>query len=161
MGTVDTIICLCLIPAVIIGAMKGFVKQLVSLLIAYLGITLSLRFADAVSTWLLNYITMSAFWLKIVSFILIWTAVAILLTLLGKVVTKVLKLSMLGWLNRLLGAVISIAITIILLSLLATLLDALNGMFGFLPKKQMAESQLFPMLLEAAKSIFPHLRQLF
>ncbi len=161
MGIVDIVICMCLVPAMIIGAGKGFVKQVISLLVIYLGITLSLRFADSVSAWLLNWITMSTFWLKVVSFIMIWTAVAMVLTLLGRIIAKVISISMLGWLNRLLGAVVSIAIAIILLSLFASLLDALNGMFGFLPKKEMAESELFPKLLEASRAIFPHLKQLF
>lgn len=145
----------------VIGAFKGFVKQVISLLVVYFGITLSLRFADNLSAWLLKYITMSPFWLKVVSFILIWTAVAMLLTLLGKLISRLVRISMLGWLNGLLGAVVSIAIAIILLSLFASLLDTLNGMFGFLPKKEMAESQFFPKLLEASHSIFPHLKQLF
>lgn len=154
-------ICMCLVPAMVIGAFKGFVKQVISLLVVYFGITLSLRFADNLSAWLLKYITMSPFWLKVVSFILIWTAVAMLLTLLGKLISRLVRISMLGWLNGLLGAVVSIAIAIILLSLFASLLDTLNGMFGFLPKKEMAESQFFPKLLEASHSIFPHLKQLF
>ena len=152
---------MCLVPAMVIGAFKGFVKQVISLLVVYFGITLSLRFADNLSAWLLKYITMSPFWLKVVSFILIWTAVAMLLTLLGKLISRLVRISMLGWLNGLLGAVVSIAIAIILLSLFASLLDTLNGMFGFLPKKEMAESQFFPKLLEASHSIFPHLKQLF
>jgi len=161
MEIVDIVICLCLIPAIVIGFFKGFIKQAISLLVVYLGITLSIRFADTVSSWILNYFTMSPFWLKIVSFILIWTAVALLLNLLGKLLTKVLKISMLGWLDHLLGALIAVVIAILLLSLFASLLDSLNGIFGFLPKKEMGESTLFPMLLDAAKSIFPHLRQLF
>jgi len=161
MGIVDIVICMCLIPAILIGIFKGFVKQVIAFLIAYLGITLSLRFADALSTWLLKYVTMNPFWLKVVAFVLIWTAVALLLQLLGKLLDKVIKISILGWLNRLLGALISIAIAIILLSLFAYLLDAINGLFGFLPKKEFADSQLYPLLLDASKSIFPHLRQLF
>ena len=161
MGIVDIVICLCLIPAVVAGISKGFIRQAISLLVIWFGITLSIRFADNVSAWILKYVTISPFWLKIISFVLIWAAVAVILTLLGKLLTGILKFSMLGWLDRLLGAVTAIAIAIILLSLAASLLDSINGTFGFLPKKEMSESRLFPMLLDASNSIFPHLKQLF
>lgn len=152
---------MCLIPAIIIGAYKGFVKQVIAFLVIYLGITLSLKFADTVSTWLLKYVTITPFWLKIISFVLIWTAVALLLQLAGRIIDKVIKISMLGWLNRLLGTLVGVVSAFFLLSLFAYLLDAVNGLFGFLPKKEFGDSQLYPMLLDASKSIFPHLRQLF
>lgn len=161
MGVIDTVLLLCLIPAVIVGMYKGFVRQLIAFLVIYCGISLSLRFSDKVSAWILKYITVSEFWLKVISFVLIFVAVALVLAFLGNLLRKAVNVSMLGWLDRLLGACISVAITVALLSLLVHFVDAFNATGNFISGETLSESRLYPLLKDLSASVFPKLQSLF
>lgn len=161
METLDIIFLCCLVPALIVGIKKGAVSQIVSLLSVYLGINLSLKFSGSVSAWLLKHITISPVWVKIISFIIIFAAVAIIFSIIGKLLEKVMKVTMLGWFNRLIGALFAIAICILILSLASHLIDASDGLWGLIPKGKLENSKLYPELLSISKSVFPHLKALF
>ena len=88
MGVIDIILLVCFLPAFYFGIKNGLVKQIISVAVIYFGITLSLRFADMVSSWLLKLFTLSDFWIKAISFVLIFLVVAILLNLIGKLIEK-------------------------------------------------------------------------
>lgn len=161
MGIIDTVLLLCLIPAVIVGIYKGFVRQLIAFLVIYSGISLSLRFSDTVSAWILKYVTVSEFWLKVISFVLIFVAVALVLAFMGNLLRKAVNVSMLGWLDRLLGACISVVITVALLSLLVHVVDAFNSTANFISEQTLSQSRLYPLLKDLSASVFPKLQSLF
>ena len=104
---------------------------------------------------------MSEFWAKAVSFILIFFVVALLLSLLGKIVEKILKISMLNWLNKLLGVVMSFVLFVLLLSVLVYFVDSANNLLEFIPKEKLEESRFYPALLQFSQQVFPHFKELF
>lgn len=161
METLDIIFLCCLVLASIVGIRKGAVSQIVSLLAVYFGINLSLRFSSSVSAWLMSQFTVPPAWVKIISFIIIFAAVAIIFSIMGKLLEKVMKVTMLGWFNRLIGAVFAIAICILILSLAAHLIDASDNLWGLIPKGKLENSKIYPELLSVSKSVFPHLKALF
>ncbi|NMB37191.1 MAG: CvpA family protein [Bacteroidales bacterium] len=161
MGVIDIILLVCLLPAFYFGIKNGLVKQIISVAVLYFGITLSLRFADVVSTWILKVVTLSDFWVKTISFILIFFVVAILLNLIGKLIEKILKITLLGWLNRLLGVIVTLAIFLVILSIIIHFIDAANNSFDFISKDKIAESKLYPLLLELSNKLFPYLESFF
>ena len=124
MGVIDIVIVCCFLPALYFGIKNGMVKQLVALAVIYFGIILSLRFATPVSQWVTEHVEMTEFWAKAVSFILIFFVVALLLNVLGKIIEKIIKISLLGWLNKLLGIVMTFCIFALLISILALFLLA-------------------------------------
>lgn len=161
MGVIDIILLVCLLPAFYFGIKNGLVRQIISVAVLYFGITLSLRFADLVSTWILKVVTLSDFWVKTISFILIFLVVAFLLNLIGKLIEKILKIALLGWLNKLLGVVITLAIFLVILSIIIHFIDAANNSFNFIAKDKIAESKLYPLLLEFSNKLFPYLESFF
>ncbi|MBP5210401.1 MAG: CvpA family protein [Bacteroidales bacterium] len=161
MGVIDIIIVCCFIPALFFGMRKGLVAQIVAVLVIYFGIKLSLLFSGVVSEWIMNITSFNPTSVKILSFILIFTVVALLLNLVGKLIEKVLKITLLGWLNRLLGSIVAVFITLLILSVAAYLISTANQTFGFIPEEKLAESSLFNPLSEFAKNIFPYLKSLF
>ena len=166
MGTIDTVLLLALLPAIYFGIKNGLVRQLVSFAVIYLGGMLAVRFAIPVSGFLETTasgidVTIPPHWLKIIAFALIFFAAAFVLNLLGRLIERLFKITLLGWLNRLLGVVLSLAIFITVLSLLVYFADSLNKLMDFIPKEKIEESRLYPALLEGANTIFPYLKQLF
>lgn len=161
MGVVDIVIVCCFLPVLYFGIKNGLVKQLVALAVIYFGITLSLKFAAPVSEWVLQHLQIPEFWAKAVSFILIFFVVALVLSLLGRIIEKIIKISLLGWLNKLLGIVMTFCIFALVLSVLVYFVDSANNLLEFIPKEKLEESRFYPMLLDLAKEVFPRFKELF
>jgi len=161
MGVIDIIIVCCFLPAIFFGLKNGFIKQLMAVLIVFLGIRLALKWADPVSARILSKVEMSDFWVKVVAFVAIFTAVAMVLNLASKLLDKVVKVTLLEWLNRILGILAALAVFAFIISVIVYLTDSLNGLIHFIPGEKIAESKMYTPLLELAKSVFPHLKELF
>jgi len=160
MNTVDIILLICFIPALVQGFRKGFISQIIAIISIILGAWLSFRFASEVSVWLAQYITGSEQILKITAFALILTAVIIGLTLLGKLLESTFELVMLGWLNKLLGAAFSLVKAGLLIGLAIMVFCSLNNTFSLVSEEVLKESVLFPPLKDLAYTVFPYLKEL-
>lgn len=164
MGIIDILIVIALLPSIYFGFKNGFIKQLIALAVIILGIILSLRFSDVVSQWLMTLITVNesgVVWVKIASFILIFVAVAIILNLLGTLLEKIIHITLLGALNRLLGFVFSFLKFAFVVGLVIYFVDSINQLTHFIPQEKIDESALYTPFLTAIKSIFPYLNSLF
>jgi Uncharacterized membrane protein, required for colicin V production len=161
MGVIDIVIICCFLPALYFGIKNGLVRQLVAFAVIYFGITLSLKFAAPASEWVVEHVHLTEFWAKAVSFILIFFVVALVLSLLGKLVEKIIQISLLGWLNKLLGVVTTICLFALAISVLVYLVDSANNLLEFIPKEKIEESRFYPMLLDLAKEIFPRFKEFF
>ena len=161
MGTIDIVILACFLPAVYLGLKNGFIRQLVALAVVAGGIVLALRFSDTVGAWLQQRIKVEPFWIKAISFALIFIAVALVLNLAGKLLEKVLSIALLGWLNRLLGLALALATSALLIGVIVYMVDSANQLVEFLPKEKIEESRFYKPLLELVQNVFPYLKSLF
>lgn len=160
MNIVDIILLICFVPAVVQGFRKGFISQVIAIVSIIAGAWISFRFTSQASVWLAQYISGSEQMLKVVSFALIFIAVIVVLTLLGKLLEGVVKLVMLGWLNRLLGVAFSLLKAGLLVGLGIMLFCSLNNTFGLISEEVLGESVLFPPLKNLAYTVFPYLKEL-
>lgn len=161
MGIIDIVLIVCFLPCLYFGLRHGLVKQVISLCTIYFGISLSLRFSVPVMEWLSEHMTISPTVAKIASFVVIFVVIATLLALFGRLVEKVLQITLLGWLNRLLGVVMACLIFTVALSAVVFLVDEANNAFSFIPQEHISESRLYPALLKISKVIFPYFKQIF
>ena len=161
MGTIDIIILVCLLPSLYFGLKNGLVKQIISFAVIYLGITLSLKFSGLVEPLVQQYLHIEGFWAKFIAFVAIFAAVALVLSLLGNIIDKAIKAGATGFLNRALGLLSSVFIFVLLTALLVYMVDALNQVTDLIPKEKLAESKLYPFMLDIAKTFFPYLKSLF
>ena len=161
MGTIDIVILACFLPAVYLGLKNGFIRQLVALAVVAGGIVLALRFSDTVGAWLQQRIKVEPFWIKAISFALIFIAVALVLNLAGKLLEKVLSIALLGWLNRLLGLALALATSALLIGVIVYMVDSANQLVEFLPKEKIEESRFYKPLLTLVQNVFPYLKSLF
>ena len=160
MGVIDIIIVCCFLPALYFGIKNGLVRQLVAVAVIYFGITLSLRFSAPVADWIIEHVNMNEFWAKTVSFILVFFVVSLVLGLLGKLIEKILQISLLGWLNKLLGIVAALFVFTLVISALVYFVDSANNILEFIPKEKIEESRLYPVLLDLSKELFPRLKEI-
>ena len=124
------------------------------------GVWASAHFADLVYQWLAAHITGSEQALKIAAFAIIFVIVIVALTLIGKLLEKVIELIMLGWLNRLLGGVFAVAKWLLIMGVITIGFNSLNEAFNLVTPETLAQSQLYQMLNDIAGFIFPYLKNL-
>lgn len=160
MNILDIIILICLILALIQGLIKGFISQAISIISLILGIWASGRFAGVVCQWLSQYINGSEQVLRIVAFSLIFIAIITALILAGKALEAVIKLVMLGWVNRLLGALFSLVKWLLVIGLVIIAFNAINESFNLVSPDTLTQSKLYPLITKFANSIFPYLKTL-
>ena len=78
----------------------------------------------------------------------------------GKAVEGVLKVVMLGWLNKLLGIVFALLKAVLIIGLVIILFEAINNTFPIVPSKTMEESIFYGTVKDLANLIFPYLKEL-
>ena len=160
MNIVDIIIAICLIAAMIYGAIKGFISQVISICSVFVGAWASGQFAGLVCEWLARYFTGSEQELKLIAFASIFILVAIGLYFLGRVIENALKNNSLGWANRVAGGLFSTLKWVLILSVIAIAFDALNDSFHLVKPKIVKESYLYPLLSSVADYVFPYIKNL-
>ncbi|MDO5442771.1 MAG: CvpA family protein [Bacteroidia bacterium] len=160
METLDIIILVCFIPAIIRGLQKGFIEQAIALISLVLGAWMAFHFSSVVSAWLQPYLDVSETVLSVISFAVIMIAVVLLLFLLGRLLTGIVKLVMLGWMDRLLGLVFAILKAALIIGLAVVLFDTLNLKFEFVKAEVLDTSVLYNPIKDLAYAIFPYLKEL-
>jgi membrane protein required for colicin V production len=160
MNILDIIILICFIPALVQGLRKGFIAQVIAIISILAGVFLSFQFSTRVSGWMAQYIEGSEQVMKIVAFALILIAAIAALTALGKLLEGMLKIVMLGWLNKLLGVLFSFLKCGLIVGLVIMAFNSLNSTFHFVEEAELSKSVLYPPLKELAYTVFPYLKEL-
>lgn len=160
MNILDIILLVCFIPAIISGLRKGFIAQVVAIISIVLGVWLSVKFATLVGNWISQWIEASPQLINIISFAIIFIAVAVLLFTIGKLIEATIKIIMLGWLNKLLGVLFSMLKCILIIGLLIIVFEAINDTFGLVPESYLSDSLLYTPFRDIADSVFPLFKEL-
>ncbi len=160
MNALDIVILVLLVPGMVVGLVKGFLAQAVSLAGLVVGVWASFKFSNVLSAYLAARITVSETVLSVICFAVIFIAILLLTALLTKILTKVVEVAMLGWMNRLLGAALSLAVGIIFIGVVISLFEALNQKFAFVAPEVLDTSLLYGPVRDIAYFIFPYLKQL-
>lgn len=160
LGILDFIILIIIISSAIYGAFKGFISQLASIASLLLGVWCAFKFSGYAAAQMKELFEIGETAVYIVSFIIILVIVIIIGNLIGKAVEKIIHLSLLGWLNRLLGVLFSAMKWVIVMSLVAYVLNVINGAWHIIPDKFFAGSHLYPHLTNLSHKIFPYLQSI-
>ncbi len=164
MGTLDIVLLLCFIPALVRGIQKGFVEQLVSIISIIAGAFLAFKFSQPLSALAAERITAVAALdpklLNVLCFIAVAVVAVLLLHLLGALLTRTLKLVSLGFINRLLGVVFALLKAALVIGLLIFFFDSFNEKWGLVNPETLQNSVVYTALRDAALKVFPYLKTL-
>ena len=161
MATLDIILLICFIPGIIRGISKGFLEQALSLVGIVLSVWAAFKFSALVCDWLKPYLSLSETTLNVVAFALILVAVCLVVLIVAKLLTKVLEMSMLGWLDKILGLVFALVVNGLLLGVFVILFDTLNLKFGFVKPEVLDGSVVYTTLRDFCYLVFPYLKAFF
>ena len=161
MATLDIILLICFLPGIIRGISKGFLEQALSLAGIVVSVWAAFKFSALVCTWLKPYLSLSETTLSVVAFALILVAVCLVVLIVAKLLTKVLEMSMLGWLDKILGLAFALVVNGLLLGVFIILFDTLNLKFGFVKPEVLDGSIVYTTLRDFCYLVFPYLKAFF
>ena len=160
MQTIDIILALCFVPAIIRGISKGFVEQAASLVALFLSVWMAFRFSSLAAEWLRPRIELQETLLNVVAFVLVLVVVSIATVLIGKLISKLIKVVMLGWLDKLLGVVFALLCAAVILGVLIVSFDVVNTKFQMVSPERLDSTVLYSSLRSIAWFLFPYLKEL-
>ena len=155
MTTIDIIILIALGAGVIIGFMKGFIRQLASILGLMVGLLAAKALYTSLAVKLCPTVTDSMTVAQILAFVIIWIAVPLIFTLVASVLTKAMEAVSLGWLNRLLGAGLGALKYLLLVSLVVCVIQFIDTDSQLISQTKKEESLLYYPMERFAGMFFP------
>ncbi|GAO42840.1 CvpA family protein [Flavihumibacter petaseus] len=139
---IDAITLLILVLAVFKGWRQGLVVALFSFFAMILGLAAAMKFSVATAHWLEGSVNVSARWLPVLSFLLVFIAVVLLVNLVARLIEQTIELAMLGVLNKAGGILLYIVIYLLTWSILLFYL----GKTQLLSAKTMEQSNTYPII---------------
>ena len=125
------------------GYRKGFIVEVATLAALLLGIYFALYFSDYAATLLVKYFTIDEQYLAAVSFIVTFIVVVIAVIAIGKIVQKFIDLLLLGFLNKLAGAVFGLLKGALLISILLVIINYFDPGQNLIKKEQKEQSVFY------------------
>ncbi|HTN05648.1 CvpA family protein [Agriterribacter sp.] len=103
---IDIVFLIILIISLVKGAMKGIVMALFSFAGWFIGLAAALKLSAVVAVYLQYHASINAKWLPLIAFILVFAIVVLLVQWAGKAIENIFNFTLLGWVNRLGGALL-------------------------------------------------------
>ena len=125
------------------GFRKGLVRELTAIVALFGGYWAARSFSGVLTPLLTSWIDIPQEWHSWISFFVLFVLAVYLITLVGKVLTKLLKWIALGLLNRLAGAAFGAAKWILILSLGLYFFERFNQWVILIHPDQLSGSQLY------------------
>lgn len=138
---------------IIRGFSNGFVLELTQIVSVFIGIIVALKYTNSIATFLHQQVAFSFELIQIVVFLIVFALVVMIMHLIGNLITKVLKLIFLSWMNRLLGVVFGVIKALLLLCLLAVITQRVNAVVHVIPQVYFDHSILYQFSLGLGESI--------
>lgn len=154
MNVLDIILAILLVVGAVNGFRKGIISQLCGLAGVLLGVWLGFKFGDRLGVWLGVEIG------EIASFVIIFIGAVLLATLAGRISAAILRATGLGILNRLGGMALSLVEYVLICSLLLGLFQRVNNATGWVEPKVVEESVLVEPVMKVSEFVFPYLVEL-
>ena len=155
MTTIDIIILVIISIGILLGLVKGALKQLAGLLGLVVGLLAAKALYATAATEVFSRVTDNMTVAQLLAFIAIWVIVPLLFWGVACVLTKALDAVCLGWINRLLGGVLGGVVHALLVSLVICVLEAVDTKNDLLSKGQKQESVLYYRMEPLAGLFFP------
>jgi|TARA_B110000908_G_C10267053_1_gene465261 membrane protein required for colicin V production len=155
MNTFDIILTALLLFGFIRGLLKGLFVELASLLSLIVGVYGAIHFSYFIGDFLKDSVDWDERYISIVAFAVTFIVIVIVISLLGKLFTKIANFAALGILNKLLGGVFGAVKIGLILSVLLIVFDKLNSTIPFVNKENTEDSVLYEPLKGLAPMIFP------
>ncbi|MCD8440236.1 CvpA family protein [Tenacibaculum finnmarkense] len=155
MNIFDIIIAVLLLFGFVRGILKGLFVEVASLVALIAGVYGAMHFSYFISDWLASSVSWDEKYISLTAFAGTFIVIIIVISLLGKVLTKVADFASLGILNKILGGVFGALKIGLILSVAFIFFGKMNDTIPFVTKENLAESILYSPVKKIAPMIFP------
>ena len=143
------------------GFSKGLILELASLIALVAGIYGAMHFSSFIFDYLSNYIEIEAVYLQLASYGLTFIIIVLVITLIGKIITFLIKMVALGFINRMMGAIFGGMKALLILSVILLFFDRLNKQFVIVKEEVLNTSVLYSPILIQSQEFFPNVLEEF
>lgn len=161
MNWFDLTVGLLLLIAFVNGYRKGLIMQLVGLTTIVLAAIFGGRIAQHILPEINKLLELSPEFARVLSFILAFAAIAIVLSLIGRLLQRFIGIVFLSFVNRILGAIIASGTMMVFLSIILNLILILDVHEKVINKKTKEEAYFFERVEAVVPAIVPYLNQEF
>jgi len=155
MNTLDIIFSALLAYGLIKGLIKGFFVEIASLLALIIGTYGAIHFSFYAGELIETYVDWDQKYLNLTAFAITFIAIVIGISMLGKLLTKVADIAMLGWANKLLGGVFGFLKFALVLGVAVYFFDILNDSVELVDKQRLSESIIYNLLTTWMPELYP------
>ena len=155
MNMFDIAILVLLIVAFVRGFMKGFFIEVASLIALIGGLYGAIYFSYFASNIIENYVQWNQNYIALVSFSITFIGIVILVSSLGKALTKMADLVALGFINKILGGLFALLKSLLIIRVILFFFSKINSAFSFVKKENLENSVLYSPLKSITQFIFP------
>ena len=150
----DVILVLPLVVGLVRGLMRGLISEIIAIVVVILGV-LGARFgAPPFSAWLLTQFAWPQGVCDVVAYTMLFLGIAILLSILARLLTKFMRKIHLGWANRLAGGLFGIAKYGLIVLIVVFVMDRTNDAFHWLDGAQVVcDSVIYPLMVKATHAL--------
>ena len=155
MNVFDVVITVFLLFGFIRGLMKGLFIEVASLVALIGGVWGSIHFSYFIGDFLKESVSWSEKKIALAAFAITFILIIIVVSLLGRFLTKLADLAALGMVNKILGGLSGLLKIGLVLIVIFIFFDRMNSTISFIDKKTLDESILYSPVKNIAPTIFP------
>ncbi len=155
MNTVDIILSLVLLYGLVRGFFRGLLTELASLIGIVAGIYGAIHFSHFIGDFLEAQVNWKVQYINLVSFAITFVLIVFLVSLAGKMLTKVAGFAALGIVNKLLGGVFGLIKSAFVASVIIMFFKATNERIEIVEEQTLKESILYNPVEGIAPVILP------
>ncbi len=154
MNWLDVLLLLPLLVGLVRGLMRGLISEIIAIVVVILGVLGSRWMAPDFSAWILAQFAWPKDVCDVVAYVLIFLAIAIILSILARLMNKFLRAIHLGWANRMLGAFFGVVKYGIIVLIVVFAIDRTNKAFHWLDASPVVQSSvIYPQAVMLERSI--------
>ena len=156
---IDIVLGIPILYGMIKGLQKGVIIEITGLLALLVGLYVSVKCSSFAANWLMENTEIQGKFIPALGYALTFVAVCFGVFALGKVLDKMVEVVMLGWLNKLLGAIFGGLKILVILSGLLLVVEGFDQDFHFFPDHLKQESLLYNPIKETAGMVVPAVKE--
>jgi len=160
MNYIDIIIGVFLLWGFIRGFSKGLFVSLASLVALTVGIYIAVHFSYITGEYLEQYVDWQDGAMKFTAFTITFVIVILMVSLSGKLLTKIANFVFLGLVNKILGAIFGVLKSAFIVSVVIMLLDAANKSFNMISQETLNDAVLYAPVSKLAPMVLPNILDL-
>ena len=161
---IDLIFLVFIVIGVIKGIQRGFIIAIFSILAIIIGLAAAMKLSTVVAGYMEDSMSVSAKWLPVISFVLVFVVVVILVRLVANLLQKTVEVTFLGWVNRIAGVLLYTFLYTIVFSILLFF----AGQLQLMKPETITDSRIYPWVepigpyvINGVGKIFPLFRDMF